>query len=67
MVGKHMNDPSSQIDSIFLTQIQFVLDKYGCSIKNIDMENRILDLDCPDDMTEECTMEIVKMFEEFLV
>mgnify|MGYP001112195703 CR=1 FL=1 len=54
------------VDSIFLTQLQLVADKYHCTIKDIDIKNRIVDLDCPLKMTEECAIELSKIFEKYL-
>jgi hypothetical protein len=37
--------------------------KYGAKIKKIDLENQILDIECPDENKDECAVAIQKIFD----
>ena len=53
-------------DSMFLSAVFLLADEWGVTIKEIDMENRILDFDCKDDMRHPFVKKLVKMFEDYL-
>ena len=37
--------------------------KHGCSLKNIDFENHVLELEGPEDKKEACAMALAKIFD----
>ncbi len=57
----------SQVDSMFITQLQLLADKYGCTIGDIDLENNIIDINCPDEVTDEYAVELSRIFDKYLV
>ena len=53
-------------DSMFLSAVFLLADEWGVTIKEIDMENRILDFDCKDDMRHPFVKKLVEMFGDYL-
>ena len=53
-------------DSMFLSAVFLLADEWGVTIKEINMENRILDFDCKDDMRHPFVNKLVEMFGDYL-
>lgn len=51
-------------ETIFLNMIQTTVEKYGCSIVDVDLENHILNLDGPDESVADCAHAIAKLVGE---
>lgn len=60
-----MNDQLT--DTFFLTTLNMIANKHGFTMMNVDLANRIIDLDGPEEKKEECINEIVSVLEEYLV
>jgi hypothetical protein len=53
-------------DSMFLSAVFLLADEWGVTIKDIDMENRILDFDCKWDLRHPFAMKLNDMFGDYL-
>ncbi len=67
MIYATSGNSGSNTDSMFLTQLHLLADKYGCTIGNIDLENNIIDINCPDEVTDEYAVELSRIFNKYLV
>lgn len=52
-------------DAFFLSSVNILAEKHGAKIIEIDMEKRILEFDCPDDVP--FALELDELFSEYLV
>ena len=55
-----------EIDTMFLSSVFMLADEYGVKIKEIDMESRILDFDCADDMRHPFVKKLVELVGDYL-
>ncbi len=48
-------------DTIFLNMVKTTVEKHGCTIVNVDLENHVLNLDGPDEAVEACALAIANL------
>ena len=53
-----MKNPS---DDHVLTLVSHIVERHGCKIVEIDLDNHILNIDGPEDKQVECALEIEKI------
>ena len=64
----NLQQPLSQNDIAFLEKVTYLLEKYNCSLgEKTDFCNRILDFNCPENNDVELAIELVALFEEYLI
>jgi hypothetical protein len=51
-------------DTVFINMIKTTVEKYGCTIVDVDMENHVLNLDGPDESVAECAQAIANLVGE---
>ncbi len=67
MFGATPITSNQSTDTLFLTAINIITNKYGFNIENIDLVNRIIDLNGPEEKKELCMNEIITVLNEYLV
>jgi hypothetical protein len=53
-----MNNETAQI----VTLITNTVKRHGCSIKNIDVDNHVVELEGPEDKEHECALALAELF-----
>ena len=60
-MNEDVNEEMSEAQ--LLTLITNIVDKHGCKIIEIDLENRVIDLDGPEDAKVSCAIELADLLE----
>lgn len=50
-------------DEAFVSMVSAVVSKHGCSVVDVDFENKLLNLDGPEDAVAECARELAQLFD----
>ena len=50
-------------ETIFLNMIKTTVEKHGCKIVEVDLENHVLNLDGPDESVADCARAIAELAE----
>ena len=48
-------------DTIFLNMVKTTVEKHGCTIVEVDLDNRVINLDGPDESVAECARAIATL------
>ena len=54
-------------DAQFLTVISIIVARHGCRISHVDCEHCVVDIDGPDDATEDCAIDIANTLRRYAV
>jgi hypothetical protein len=48
-------------DTVFINMVKTTVEKHGCKIIDVDLENHVLNLDGPDESVAACAQAIAKL------
>lgn len=58
-----MNTGNDNTDGNFVSMVAHIVEKHGCKIVDIDLENKVLNLDGPDEAVAACARALAEMLD----
>jgi ribosome maturation factor RimP len=58
-----MNENNNNTNETIISMVSSIVEEHGCKIIDVDFENKVLNLDGPDDAVADCARALAELFD----